>query len=105
MYKLNILCQYFLVSCHSPPLSLVSMFAVTAESRKLMDQILASEADNAEVSSRVAALLAGSNLTTKQGVRRVNDGVQYDEGESRISFCLLLFLVPMYLNFKEKLSS
>ena len=64
------------------------MFAVTAESRKLMDQILASEADNAEVSSRVAALLAGSNLTTKQGVRRVNDGVQYDEGESSRSFCL-----------------
>ncbi len=103
MYKLNIL--YFLVSCHSPPLSLVSMFAVTAESRKLMDQILASEADNAEVSSRVAALLAGSNLTTKQGVRRVNDGVQYDEGESSKSFCLLLFPVPIYLNFMEKLSS
>ena len=108
MYKLNILCQYFLVSCHSPPLSLVSMFAVTAESRKLMDQILASEADNAEVSSRVAALLAGSNLTTKQGVRRVNDGVQYDEGESSRSFCLLPSIVSgpiLLLNFMEKLSS
>ena len=86
-----------------PPLSLVSMFAVTAESRKLMDQILASEADNAEVNSRVAALLAGSNLTTKQGVRRVNDGVQYDEGESSRSFCLLMFPFPIY--FMKKLSS
>ena len=61
---------------------------MSAESRKLMDQILASEADNAEVSSRVAALLAGSNLTTKAGVtrsgqeqRRLNGGVEYDEGE------------------------
>merc|ERR1719205_98058 len=49
-----------------------------------MEQILASEADNAEVNSRVAALLAGSNLTTKAGVRpgeqrRVNGGVEYDE--------------------------
>merc|ERR550532_1536505 len=37
---------------------------MSAESRALMQQVLASEADNAEVSSRVQALLAGSNLTT-----------------------------------------
>ena len=59
-----------------------------------MEQILASEADNAEVNSRVAALLAGSNLTTKAGVRpgeqrMVNDGVQYDGGKPRLGIFIM----------------
>ena len=81
MYKFYI-CYVFLSPLpHSPPLSLLYICAVSAESRKLMEQILASEADNAEASSRVAALLAGSNLTTRTEQRKVNDGVMYDEGK------------------------
>ena len=58
---------------------------VSAEARALMEQVLASEADNQQMSARVAALLAGSSLTTKQGVRlpgepRQVDMVQYDGG-------------------------
>jgi len=56
---------------------------LSAEARALMEQALASEADNQQMSARVAALLAGSSLTTKQGVRlpgepRQVDMVQYD---------------------------
>ena len=58
---------------------------MSAEARALMEQVLASEADNQQMSARVAALLAGSSLTTKQGVRlpgepRQVDMVQYDGG-------------------------
>ena len=52
--------MHFVVNCEP----IFMLCAVSAESRALMQQVLASEADNAEVSSRVQALLAGSNLTT-----------------------------------------
>merc|ERR1719384_218003 len=56
---------------------------LSAEARALMEQVLASEADNQQMSARVAALLAGSSLTTKQGVRLPGEPrqvhmVQYD---------------------------
>merc|ERR1719422_1002398 len=48
-----------------------------AETRKLMEQILASSADKDETSARVAALLAGSSLTTTRGAKR-GDGREVD---------------------------
>merc|ERR1719300_1304853 len=44
--------------------------AMSAETRKLMEQILASSGDKDETSARVAALLAGSSLTTTRGAKR-----------------------------------
>jgi len=56
--------------------------AMSAETRKLMEQILASEAGKDETSARVAALLAGSSLTTTRGAKRGEgrevDMVQYE---------------------------
>lgn len=55
---------------------------LSAETRKLMEQILASEAGKDETSARVAALLAGSSLTTTRGAKRGEgrevDMVQYE---------------------------
>ena len=50
---------------------------VSAETRKLMEQILASSGDKDETSARVAALLAGSSLTTTRGAKR-GDGREVD---------------------------
>ena len=58
---------------------------VSAETRKLMEQIMANAEGTDEVNSRVAALLAGSSLTTTKGASKVNgreiDMVQYDGGK------------------------
>merc|ERR1712198_336689 len=51
--------------------------AMSAETRKLMEQILASSGDKDETSARVAALLAGSSLTTTRGAKR-GDGREVD---------------------------
>merc|ERR1719367_2725980 len=55
---------------------------MSAETRKLMEQIMANAEGTDEVNSRVAALLAGSSLTTTKGASKVNgreiDMVQYD---------------------------
>merc|ERR1719288_526131 len=55
---------------------------MSAETRKLMEQIMANAEGTDEVTSRVAALLAGSSLTTTKGASKVNgreiDMVQYD---------------------------
>jgi len=55
---------------------------LSAETRKLMEQILATEAGKDETSARVAALLAGSSLTTTRGAAKVEgreiDAVQYE---------------------------
>ena len=62
--------------------SKILLTVVSAETRKLMEQILASEAGNDEASARVAALLAGSSLTTTKGAAKVEgrqiDAVQYE---------------------------
>jgi len=50
---------------------------LSAETRKLMEQILASSGDKDETSARVAALLAGSSLTTTRGAKR-GDGREVD---------------------------
>ena len=42
------------------------MILVSAESRALMQQILASSSSQDEISSRVAALLAGTALSTSR---------------------------------------
>ena len=73
--------MHFVVNCEP----IFMLCAVSAESRALMQPVLASEADNAEVSSRVQALLAGSNLTTRGGLapadQRHIEAVNYDGGE------------------------
>lgn len=79
---------------------------VSAESRALMEQALASEADNQQMSARVAALLAGSSLTTKQGVRlpgepRQVDMVQYDGGTYPATPHAALYILTL-INMHEK---
>jgi len=55
---------------------------MSAETRKLMEQIMANSEGTDEVNSRVAALLAGSSLTTTKGAKKGDgreiDMVQYD---------------------------
>ena len=49
-------------------------FAVTAEAKALMEQILASNGSKEEIASRVEALLAGSELSSSRGVNGGIDG-------------------------------
>merc|ERR1719309_957418 len=63
---------------------------LSAESRALMQQILASNSSQDEISSRVAALLAGTALSTSRGDKNPNlrDEVkmeQYDVGNVDLS--------------------
>jgi len=55
---------------------------LSPESRALMEKILASESSQEEISSRVAALLAGTSLSTSRGLsngeRREIDMVEYE---------------------------
>ena len=57
---------------------------MSAETRKLMEQIMANAEGTDEVNSRVAALLAGSSLTTTKGAKKGDgreiDMVQYEGG-------------------------
>ena len=66
---------------------------MSAETRKLMETVLASEANKDEMSARVAALLAGTSLTTTRGAAkgegRQVDSVEYNGGK-RCAFCLLI---------------
>ena len=59
---------------------------VSAETRKLMEQVLASKANEDEMSSRVATLLAGTSLTTTKGFKgdgRQVDMVEYNGGKQK----------------------
>ena len=82
------LCQmFFLLLLLQLLLRIVHILSVvvSAETRKLMEQIMANAEGTDEVNSRVAALLAGSSLTTTKGASKVNgreiDMVQYDGGK------------------------
>ena len=59
--------------------------AVSPETRALMEQILASGENQEEIQSRVAALLAGTALTTSKGVAkgegREVELLQYEGGQ------------------------
>merc|ERR1712227_1139440 len=63
-------------------MAIVKGGGMSAETRKLMEQIMSNAEGTDEVNSRVAALLAGSSLTTTKGASKVNgreiDMVQYD---------------------------
>ena len=58
---------------------------MTPETRALMEQVLAGSGGGEDVSGRVAALLAGSSLTTTKGVAkgegREVEAVEYEGGE------------------------
>ena len=59
---------------------------MSAETRKLMEQVLASKANEDEMSSRVATLLAGTSLTTTKGFKgegRQVDAVEYNGGNKK----------------------
>ena len=62
-------------------------FAVTAEAKALMEQILASAGSKEEIASRVEALLAGSELSSSRGV---NGGIDGSKQHFSFSFSLLL---------------
>ena len=80
---------YVLSSLH------IATVVVSAETRKLMEQIMANAEGTDEVNSRVAALLAGSSLTTTKGASKVNgrevDMVQYDGGKLELLIRKLRF--------------
>jgi len=74
----------------SNPIMAAAYKGVSAESRALMQQILASNSSQDEISSRVAALLAGTALSTSRGDKNPNlrDEVkmeQYDVGNVDLS--------------------
>merc|ERR1719402_1353859 len=74
----------------SNPIMAAAYKGVSAESRALMQQILASNSSQDEISSRVAALLAGTALSTSRGDKNPNlrDEVkmeQYDIGNLDLS--------------------
>ena len=58
---------------------------MSPETRALMEQVLASGGGGEDVSGRVAALLAGTSLTTSKGVGRGEgrevETVEYEGGE------------------------
>ena len=62
-------------------------FAVTAEAKALMEQILASNGSKEEIASRVEALLAGSELSSSRGV---NGGIDGSKQHFSFSSSLLL---------------
>jgi len=72
------------------PTAMIMATGVSDESRALMQQILASSSSQDEISSRVAALLAGTALSTTRGEKAVNSYGEvkmenYDVGDVDLS--------------------